>query len=84
LADTGSIIELQKHKFAVPHARAQSAGWNEQGDLGSNNGPITANVKSVDESLALENKEQYRGLQKNFEKILLTKKRDEVFLSANQ
>jgi len=61
----------------------QSAGWNEQGDLGSNNGPVTTNVKSVDESLALENIEQYRGLFNTIEKILLTKKREEIFLPAN-
>lgn len=84
MTDTGSIIELQKQQFAVLVTREQRAGRNEQGDLRSNNGPVTANVKSVDESLTLENKERYRGLPKTCNNILLTEKRKEMTLSTNQ
>lgn len=55
---TGSVIKLQKHQFAVLFTGVQSARWNVESDLGSNNRPVTTDVESVDKSLTLKQREQ--------------------------
>jgi len=52
---TGGVVDLEKHQLAALLPRVEDISWNIQPDLGSNNGPVSANVESIDVSHTLVN-----------------------------